>query len=269
MKRKVFKGICLLMAVMLLVFATGCAPQEAEKKDTAPTKAPEKQVVIMGTNAEFPPFEFITENGIVGEYAGIDVGIAAEIAKALGKELKVENMVFDSLIPALQTGKIDFIAAGMTIKEDRRQNVDFTDTYFEATQNIIVNNNSAIAKADDLKGKKIGVVLGYTGDTIVSDMDKETGNTMKIERYKKGTDAVMDLINGKLDAVVIDSYPANIFAKKNATLKIVTDSMFEKEEYAIAVKKGNTELLGKINEVLKTLKENGKIEELFNQYNEN
>ena len=222
--------------------------------------------LILGTNAAFPPFEYTTTNGIVGEFDGIDVAIAKKIAEDNGKELKIVNMQFEGLIAAVSTGKIDMAVAGMTADDERRQSVDFSDTYYIASQVMVVAaDNTDIKKADDLKNnKKVGVVVGYTGEKIVTE-------NLKIEpavRTKRGIDAVQDVKNGKLDAVVIDSATGKALAEANG-LKVVEDAeAFETEEYAIAVKKGNKELLEKINETLAKMKANGEIEKLAAEYDE-
>lgn len=233
---------------------TGAQPQAAQQ-------------LVMGTNAAFPPFEFVTSQGVVGEFDGIDIAIADKIAKSMDKTLKVEDMEFEGLIAAVQMGKVDMAVAGMTVTEERLQNVDFSDTYFVAAQNIVVaKDNTAITCAADLKNaKKVGVVQGYTGDAIVTDDLKLSEN--QILRVSRGIDAVQELKNGKLDAVVIDSATGNALASKN-DLKIVEDpEVFEKEEYAIAVKKGNKELLDKINAVIAEMKANGEIDKLAEKYN--
>ncbi|MCI8404571.1 MAG: transporter substrate-binding domain-containing protein [Clostridia bacterium] len=224
--------------------------------------------LIMGTNAAFPPFEFTTSAGLVGEFDGIDVAIANNIAKSMDKELEVADMEFDGLIAAVSTGKVDMVAAGMTANDERRQSVDFSDTYFVASQVMVVApDNTDITKAEDLKNDKtVGVVLGYTGDGIVTD-DLQLAED-KIVRANRGLDIVQDVKNGKLDAVVIDSATGKALAENNG-LKIVEDAdAFEAEEYAIAVKKGNTELLDKINAVLADMKANGEIDALAVQYNQ-
>lgn len=223
--------------------------------------------LTMGTNAAFPPFEFTTSEGLVGEFDGIDVAIANKIAGDMGKELEIADMEFDGLIAAVSTGKVDMVAAGMTATDERRQSVDFSDTYFVASQVMVVAaDNTDITKAEDLKNdKKVGVVLGYTGDGIVTD-DLEIAED-KITRANRGIDIVQDVKNGKLDAVVIDSATGKALAEKNG-LKVVEDAeAFESEEYAIAVKKGNTELLEKINSTLAEMKANGEIDQLAVQYN--
>lgn len=223
--------------------------------------------LVMGTNAAFPPFEFTTSNGIVGEFDGIDVAIANKIAESMGKTLQIEDMEFDGLIASLNTGKIDMAVAGMTATPERAKNVDFSDTYFVASQVILVSaDNADITKAEDLKNDKtVGVVLGYTGDSIVTETLQIPDD--KITRANRGVDVVQDVKNGKLDAVVIDSATGKALAEKNG-LKVVEDSeVFDTEEYAIAVNKGNTELLEKINAVLKEMKANGEIDALAEKYN--
>ncbi len=260
MNRKTWVSI--LLAALLCVCLVGCnnsqpasAPQSGGNNELG-TAQPGK--LIMGTNAEFPPFEFITEEGkgVVGQYDGIDVLIAQEIAKDINAELEVSNMEFDSIIPAITTGKVDIGVAGMTIKPDRLENVDFSNTYWEAVQTIVINkNNKAIDSVASLVGKKVGVVTGYTGDLALS----EYGG-INLAQYRKGIDAIIDLDNGKLDAVVIDTPTANQLISKFPDLKGVSDdSVFEKEEYAIAVKKGNKALLEKINATLDRLEQEGKI----------
>jgi ABC-type amino acid transport substrate-binding protein len=223
--------------------------------------------LVMGTNAAFPPFEFTTTNGLVGEFDGIDVAIAKKIADSMGKELKIEDMEFDGLIASVSTGKVDMAVAGMTATEERKQNVDFSDTYYVASQVIVVGKDCTdITKAEDLKNDKtVGVVLGYTGDSIVTD-DLQIPED-KITRANRGIDIVQEVKNNKLDAVVIDSATGKALAENN-DLKVIEDpEVFDTEEYAIAVKKGNTELLEQINKVLAEMKESGEIEELAQKYN--
>lgn len=149
--------------------------------------------IIMATNAEFEPFEFKDGNEVVG----IDPEIAQKIADKLGVELEISDIAFDSCIPAVNTGKADFVAAGMTATEDRKKNVDFTDTYFDASQAIIVSNDSDIATGKDLDGKVVGVQTGTTGDIYCTNEKGENDISVKeVKRYSKGMDAVSDLIAG-------------------------------------------------------------------------
>lgn len=228
------------------------AAETEEAKDAAGGK------LIMATNAEFPPYEYHDGDAVVG----IDAEIAKAIADELGMELEIEDIAFDSIIPEIVSGKADMGLAGMTVTEDRMQSVDFSDTYAKASQKIIVTEDSEIASPDDLKGVIVGVQLGTTGDIYVSDLEAD-GTT--VERYNKGFEAVQALSQGKIDAVVIDGEPAKTFVAETEGLKILDES-FTDEEYAIAVKKGNTELLEKINGALKTLKDNGTLDEIVAKY---
>ena len=238
----------------------------AESKDETSAEAAETEAakdaaggkLIMATNAEFPPYEYHDGDAVVG----IDAEIAKAIADELGMELEIEDIAFDSIIPEIVSGKADMGLAGMTVTEDRMQSVDFSDTYAKASQKIIVTEDSEIVSPDDLKGVIVGVQLGTTGDIYVSDLEAD-GTT--VERYNKGFEAVQALSQGKIDAVVIDGEPAKTFVAETEGLKIVDES-FTDEEYAIAVKKGNTELLEKINGALKTLKDNGTLDEIVAKY---
>lgn len=279
MKKGLMKIVALAAASVLAVTAlAGCVTLEEKKENVAGTTeekkenvvgtTEEKQELIMGTNAAFPPFEFTTSQGLVDEFDGIDVAIAKKIAENDGKTLKIEDMKFEGLIAAVSTGKVDMAVAGMTVTEERKQSVDFSDTYFVASQVMVVAaDNKDITKAEDLKNNKtVGVVMGYTGDTIVTDNLKIDEN--KITRANRGLDIVQDVKNGKLDAVVIDSATGKALAEKNG-LKVVEDAAaFETEEYAIAVKKGNKELLDRINSTLAEMKAKGEIDKLAVQYNQ-
>lgn len=236
--------------------AATTASQETEASSDEP--AAEGGVLIMATNAEFPPYEFHDGGNIVG----IDVEIATAIAEKLGMTLEIEDIAFDSIIPELTSGKADIGAAGMTVNEDRLKNVDFSDSYTTASQVIIVKEDSEIAGPDDLKEKVIGVQLGTTGDIYASDYEAD-GST--IERYNKGFEAIQALTQDKVDAVVIDQEPAKVFVSQNEGIKIL-DEALTVEEYAIAIKKGNTELLEKVNGALKELKESGEIQKIIDKY---
>ncbi|HEX3017747.1 MAG TPA: transporter substrate-binding domain-containing protein [Caproicibacter sp.] len=219
--------------------------------------------ITMSTNAEFEPFEYKDSDKIVG----IDVDIANKIASKVGAKLSINDVAFDSLVMELKSNKCDFVAAGMTVTDDRKANVDFSDPYFDATQSIIVLKGSAIKKRTDLNGKKVGVQQGTTGDTFCTNEDgKSDIKVGSVQRFNKGADAVTDLVNGKLDAVVIDDFPAQKFVSKNsAKLEKLSDALTV-EHYAIAVKKGNTDLLNIINGVLKDMKSSGDLDKLITKY---
>lgn len=253
MNMKKLISTLLIAACVFSLAACGSKKEETESKEES---GKESDTLVMATNAEFPPYEYYEGDEVVG----IDAEIAQAIADELGMTLKIEDMAFDSIIPAVTSGKADFGAAGMTVTEDRKKNVDFTDTYATATQVIIVKEDSDIAGPDDLVGKKIGVQLGTTGDIYAGDIEDA-----EVEQYNKGFEAVQALTQGKIDAVVIDGEPAKEFVAQAEGLKIL-DEAFTEEEYAIAVAKGNDDLREKINDALAKLKESGKIDEIVAKY---
>lgn len=251
--------------------ASSAASSTANSTSTASSAAAQTSVdkikasgsLTMSTNAEFEPFEY--KDG--GNYAGIDIEISQAIAKKLGVTLKINDVKFDSLIPELQSNKANFVAAGMTVNEDRKKNVDFSNTYFKAAQAIIVKKGSSITKPTDLAGKVVGVQQGTTGDTYCTDEDKKNNvNVKSVQRFDKGVDAISDLLNGKVDAVVIDDFPAQKFVSKNADKLVKLSDALTVEEYAIAVKKGDSEMLKVINDVLAEMKSNGDMDKLITKF---
>lgn len=252
--KKMMKKIAVILSMAMLVCGlAACGGDSAKNSDT----------ITFGTNAEFPPFEFVASNGVIGQYDGIDMAIAKQIAEKNGMTAEIENMEFDSLLIALENGQIDAVIAGMTVTDERKEEADFSTPYYEATQVMIVKEDSDITKASDMEGKRICVIQGYTGETCVNDMG------YAYEAFKKGTEAVMELVNGKCDVVVIDSATARKYVNDNEGLKIVEDpEAFEGEQYAIAVKKGNTELLDKINKVIEEMLADGTISDLAVKYSE-
>ena len=251
MKKKLL-SIFLVAAMALSVVACGGKKEAAE----TPAATEEKEVLVMATNAEFPPYEYYEGQEIVG----IDAEIAAAVAEKLGCELKIEDMAFDSIIAAVSSGKADFGLAGMTVTEERLESVNFSDTYAHATQVVIVAEGSEIAGVADLDGKKIGVQLGTTGDIYAGDIADAT-----IERYNKGFEAVQALSQGKIDAVIIDNEPAKVFVAENEGL-VLLDEAFTEEDYAMAIAKENTELLEKVNTALAELTEDGTLQAIVDKY---
>lgn len=213
--------------------------------------------MYVGTNAEFEPFEYRESGNIVG----FDIELVNEIAKLINKEIEIEDMAFDGLLPALQTKKIDLIIAGMTATEERKKNVNFSEPYYKSQQAMVVHKEENNIKTfDDLVGKEVGVVLGYTGDLIVSEIAD-----VRVQRYNATSEAIMGLKAQKVQVVVLDYEPAKNYSAQNPELKLVeTDSA--SEEYAIAIRKEDTQLLEDINKALNTLKENGTYETLLNKY---
>ena len=198
-------------------------------------------------------------NAIITDIKGVD--IAQAIADKLGMKLKVDNINFDSIIPAVTSGKDQIGIAGMTVTEDRATQVDFSDSYYTGVQVIIVTDDSDITEPDDLKGKKIGVQQGTTGDIYSTD---DFGDD-NVERFNKGMEAVQALQQGKIDAVIIDNQPAKTFVEENEGLKILETSYVE-EDYALAIKKGNDDLVKKVNDAIKELKEDGTFDKIVAKY---
>jgi len=218
-------------------------------------------ILTVGTNAEFPPFEYVGDDG---EPEGFDIALIKAIGEKLGMEVQIENMEFVSLVTAIGS-KIDIAIAGMTITEERLVTVDFSDPYYEAVQYVIVREGTEIATAADLEGKTIGTQLGTTGSFIV---EYDIPNAISQE-YNKAVDAVNDLINGRLDLVIIDRNPAMVFVEKFSGQVVALEGAqfgFETEDYAIALPKGETELADKINQVLAEIKADGTFDELVAQY---
>ena len=242
---KMFKKLVVVVLALSLIFSfTACA---------------KKPVLTMATNAQFPPYEFYDGDKIVG----IDAEIAGLIAEKLGMELQIEDMEFDSIITAVKSGKVDMGMAGMTITDERLESVDFSTSYATGKQVIIVAEGSDIASAEDLEGKTIGVQLSTTGDLYITWDLVDTG-LANIERYNKGADAVQALVQGKIDAVVIDNEPAKVFVEESEGLKIL-ETEYITENYAICVAK-DSELLDKINAALDELIASGKVQEILDKY---
>lgn len=217
--------------------------------------------LTMGTNASFPPYEYWDGDQIVG----IDAEIAAAIAQKLDMELVIEDMEFTAIIAAVQTGKVDFAMAGLTVNEERLQSVDFTSSYATGVQAVIVKEDSPIQSVDDMYAEgaayKIGVQTNTTGDIYASD-DFGAENVMQ---YANGALAVAALAAGKVDCVIIDNEPAKAYVAANEGLKVL-DTEYAIEDYAIAVAKGNTELLEKVNAALEELIADGTVKTIIDKY---
>lgn len=231
----------------ILLFVMGLGSASFAKED----------VIYVGTNPEFQPFEYL-ENGKI---VGFDVELIEAVAKEIGKKIEWKTMAFDGLLPALQAKKLDVIIAGMTATEERKKFVNFSETYFESNQMILVNKENPIVESfDKLSGCSVGVVLGYTGDVAVSAIEG-----VKVTRYNGASEAIIALKAKKVDAVVLDSEPAKQYVKQNQELNLINTDV-AKEEYAIAVGKDNTALVEEINKALTVLKENGTYDKLLEKY---
>ena len=252
MKKFLSLTLSVVMILGLVAFATKQAPTSSASAENLSAK------LVMCTNAEFQPYEY--KDG--GEFMGIDVECAKLIGEKLGVEVEILDIAFDSLIPTVMSGKADFGMAGMTVTEDRKQSVDFSNTYQTAVQAVIVPANSDIADIEGLTGKKIGVQLGTTGDIYCTD---DFGDE-NISRYPKIVDGVQAMKSGMIDACVVDDQVAKaVVAQDEVSFKIL-NTPYAEEEYAIAVKKGNLELLNKINAALDEMKNSGELAAIVSKY---
>lgn len=230
-------------------------------EEAAVSEAVADGVLTVGTNAEFPPFEYVGDDG---EADGFDIALIKAAGEKMGVEVQVENMEFASLVSSIGN-KIDIAIAGMTVTDERKETVDFSESYYDAVQYVLLPEGSDIATADDLVGKTIGVQLGTTGDFIATDIEGTT-----VSSYNKGVDAVNDLVNGRVDCVIIDKNPALVFADKFKDNGVVAvdgaQFNFETEQYAIAMPKGDTALADAINNAIEELKADGTFDELVKTY---
>ena len=263
MKKKFALALAAFMLTGTLAACGGNDAPSANDGSNAASSAANGEMLVMGTNAAFPPYEFVDDNNTI---VGIDAEIAQAIADKLGMKLEIKDMAFDSLIPALQSDTIDIALAGMTVTEERMESVNFTDSYATGIQVVIVPEGSDIKSIDDLDGKKIGVQSGTTGDIYCSDSPENGGyGEEAVSRYDNGALAVAALVNGQVDCVVIDNEPAKAYVEATEGLKIL-DTEFVKEDYAAAISKDDDELLEKVNNALAELKNEGKLDEIVNKY---
>ena len=232
------------------------ASSEAASAAELTTVTPGK--LTMSTNAAFPPYESTDDNG---NFVGIDIDVAAAIAEKLGLELQVDDMDFDAALLAAQNGKSDMVMAGVTVTEDRQLVMDFSDSYATGIQSIIVKEDSDIASPDDLADKMIGTQRGTTGYIYCSD---DFGDE-HVTPYDNGLTAVQALVNGQVDAVVIDNAPAKEFVEANPGLKIL-DTAYAEEDYAIGFAKGNTAMQSTVNAALEELKNDGTLQAIVDKY---
>ena len=220
--------------------------------------------LTMSTNASFPPYEMVADDG---SFEGIDIEVAGAIAQKLGLELQVDDMGFDACLQAAQTGKSDIVMAGVTVTEERQAVMDFSNSYANGVQVVIVKEDSPIQTVDDLaNANMIGCQMGTTGYIFCSDTPENGGfGEDHVTPYDDGAAAVQALMNGQIDAVVIDNKPAQEYVAANPGLKIL-DGEFTNEDYAIGVAKGNTALLDAINGALEELTNDGTIQSIVDKY---
>jgi len=272
------KVLLFLLLVLALGLIAACASDDDQTTTTADDDVTQTNddetvagtqwdTITMGTSADFPPFEFIADGGEGrhGRYSGLDVAIAVRIAQALGAELIIHDAAFEGLIVDLQGGGIDFIAAAMTITDERLESVNFSIPYFAAVQYMVVSTDSEMSSAADLEGAYVAVQGGTTGYMWVSD-----NTDADVLPFIRASEAFAALLQGRADAVVIDSAVAQRFVNANPNdLRIIRDNdAFGDENYGVAVRQGEYELLEAINEVIRQMQASGELAELYYYYTE-
>lgn len=254
------KVLALVLALVMAVccFAACSKPVVDDPTDSAVEGPFAGQTLVMGSSCDFPPYEFIGDDG---SYAGIDVELATAICEKLGATLEVKDMDFNGIVAAVETKAVSFGMSGMTITEDRKESVNFSTPYETSYQMILVKEGSDITSKEDLEGKKIGVQAGTTGDQFTT----EDFGQENVAQYTKYALAIQALINDQVDCVVLDEAPAKEFAAENEGLKVL-DTAYGAEEYAVAFNKEDTALLEAWNAAFAELKEEGKVDAIFAEY---
>ena len=271
------KMIALILALVMALSLVACGGNnntEDDTKDYASMSLEELKAELttvtegkltMSTNATFPPYEMLADDG---SFEGIDVEVAGAIAEKLGLELQIDDMSFDAALLAVQgdSPKADIVMAGVTVTEDRQLVMNFSDSYATGIQVVIVKEGSDIKSIDDLEGKKIGTQMGTTGYIYCSDTPENGGyGEENVIAYDSGITAVQALVNGQVDCVVIDNEPAQAYVKANAGLSIL-DTEFSNEDYAIGMNKGNACLLAAVNAAMAELKADGTFQKIVDKY---
>lgn len=251
----------LVLSVAVGLVGAGCGSTN-EPSNNDNSSADKEKVYVVGTDAAYPPFEKMEADGITG----FDIDVINAVAEAAGFKVKVEHTGWEPLFDGIEKGTVDLGISAITITDKRKEDYDFSEPYFEAKQLILVKEDASVTKLSDLKGMNIGVQGATTGEEVVK---KAFGETYEgIKSYDDTPSAVDDFFNGRVDAVVADNGVLSHYVKEtgNTGYKLVDDNSFEKEYYGIMVKKGNTELLELINKGLKEIKDNGKLDEIYNKY---
>ena len=264
------KFLAMALAAVMVLGVAGCGSSSDEKTEententeqTGETTVGTDGIIKMGVSADFPPFESYADDAVT--FVGFDIDLMQEICNRLGMELQIQDMNFDAIVAAVQTGKLDVGVSGITITDERKESVAFSDPYFVASQSILVQKDSPITSYEDLVNGDYtaGVQLGTTGDIMAS--EKISG---RVSQYEKYGDALAALLAGKNDCMVLDTGVADAFAAANDLVVVGTfGEATDSENYGIAIAKENTELLEKVNGALAEMKEDGFIDELTAKY---
>ena len=250
------KIVAMILAALMLLTVVGCSSGGAS----------DEKELVMATNANFPPYEFMEGE----EYKGIDIEMAQKLAEKLGMKLVIENVEFGTIVAGVETKKFDIGVAGMTVTDERKKQVNFSDTYATGVQVVIVKDGGKVATLDDLAGADImiGVQQDTTGHIYAGDsVDNGGYGEDHVTPFLNGADAVNALINGQVDAVIIDQEPAKAFVAANEGKGLtILDAEWAVEDYAIAINKENTELLENINKALAEMKADGTLQAIIDTY---
>ena len=277
MKKGLLKKLTAVAAVATIAISMiGCGAANTSSSSSASGSASESVLekikkdgkLVVGTSADYPPYEFHATVDGNDKIVGFDMDIAQEVADDLGVKLEIKDMDFDGLLVALQANKVDMVFAGMTPTEERKENADFSDIYYEATHRFILRSGeeASVKSFDDLKGKKIGVQKGSIQEGIAKDNFDESN----IKSLAKVTDLILDLKNNKVDAILVEEGVAKLYCEKNEGIA-VADNFVVKDDNggaAIAFNKGQAELQTEVNKTIQKLKDEGKIEKLVTDANE-
>lgn len=252
----------LTMITLLLIVVAGCG-QGGNGAESNDGQAGEKKVFTMGTSADYPPFEYV-DTAKSEEIIGFDVDLAKAVTEKLGYEFKIQDIEFAGLIEALKTGKVDFVLAGMSATDERRQSVDFSDTYYVATNMILTKKDSPIQSVEDLAGKKVGVQLGSIQEEKANEI-KETIN-ITIDSRNRIPEIVQELKTGRHDAIIIEDMVAKGYLEQNQDLHGFVIENDEESGFAIAFPKGSDEMVADFNRVVQEMKDNGELDQLINKW---
>lgn len=278
--KKYFKFLALFLIILTLaVLLFGCAKKETANNTQQSNQTSNQQnstssqpadiveeikkagKLVVGTSADYPPFEFHDISSGKDVIAGFDIDLANAIAKELGVELEIKDMSFDTIIPAVLSKKVDIGIAGFTITEKRKKSVNFSIPYIQGGQQIITYKGSGIKGKDDLKGKTVGVQLGTTGEEIAKKIEGA-----KLKQFDKVDAAVMDLLNKKVDAVIVDFAVAKAYASNNADKLELVGDMLDDAAKAVVLRKEDEKLLEIVNKVITDLKNSGELDKMVQKW---
>jgi len=269
--KKFYQRLVSFFLVLGLLAVAGCGGNSA-KQDNQQKQSPEanqqKPKIVAGTNATFPPFESMDN----GELVGFDIDLIKAIAEVQGYDVEIQHMEFKSLIPALQTDKIDVAISGMSINEERKQAIDFSTPYFDAGLIIAINKDNAqnITDRESLKGKRLAAQIGTTGANACVEIQKAEPST-EVRTFQDVGEAFMELEKGGVDAVINDQAVTLNYIQTSGTQKVITvgEPFSTEEQYGIGVKKGNEKILKLMNEGLEKVKANGEYDRIYAKWIEN